>query len=182
MHAINANKQLNPSSNSSTTSLSYLDLKENTNNLHYGYGGRFRPLPMRMNFLKIDMYPDRYSHMKSTRLEYPEFKSASSTLVEPSTPTTTTTATVHSSSSYHHPQQHSSTPLSPVAPSPPTSPTTTANTTTNTLQQLSQQDTNKPKSTRKPKKRNNIRYMTQPVRLIEIQEQLEEEAKDNGNN
>ncbi|CAF0723890.1 unnamed protein product [Brachionus calyciflorus] len=30
-----------------------------------------RPLSSRMNFLKIDMYPDRFSHIKTTRLEYP---------------------------------------------------------------------------------------------------------------
>lgn len=113
--------------------------------------------------------------MKTTRLEYPEQQSKPAQIrnashrvaveswpspiisvapqvveISPST-TTTTTTTIQS----------------PTTPTTPTQPTTL----------LSEQDTNKhiPKSTRKPKRRNNMRYMTQPVRLIEIHEEIQEE-------
>jgi hypothetical protein len=127
-------------SGGSVNGIAYLDLKEN-------HQQRFKPVAMRMNLLKIDMYPDRYSHMKTIRMEYPD-----------EVATTTTTVAVAATS-----------PLTPASPPVMVSATTTS---PNVLSA-----NNKPKSNRKTKQRNKLRYMTQPIRLIEIQE-TEEDLND----
>ena len=107
--------------------------------------------------------------MKTTRLEYPE-------VYKPAAQTTRTIQRV-AVESWPSPLAPTS-PISPTTPPPPpASSTTTTTTTTTSSTLLSEHDTNKhmPKSTRKPKRRNNMRYMTQPVRLIEIQEIQEED-------
>lgn len=140
----NTNESIGSTTSATTNAsrINYLDLKENQHSQP-----RFRPVPMRLNLLKIDMYPDRYSHMKTIRLEYPD----------DSITTNTSTNTNHTNNNVLNQNTSSNLNTKPNSNGPITSTTTTTT-----------------KSNRKPKQRNKLRYMTQPIRLIEIKETEED--------
>lgn len=110
--------------------------------------------------------------MKTTRLEYPEVGLDENSIRK-------AIFTSPTFESWPKPVISSTTSTVSTTPLPSVTTTTStlvsnANPTTNSL--LSEQDTNKQtRMNRKAKRRNNMRYMTQPVRLIEIQEIQEED-------
>ena len=89
--------------------------------------------PVLKPILKAEMYPDRFSHITLTRLEYPETADN----------------------------------LSDSNASDDTNAASASFVNNNCM--------NKGKATRKPKPRNKLRYMTQPITLIEIKESEEQE-------
>lgn len=114
------------------------------------------------NHFATSISTSRYSHMKTTRLEYPE-------VIESNT---IRKAVFNSPTAFESWPKQSTIELQQQTPSvnSPTSVSNTTNSTTTNM--LSEQDVNKQiRTNRKAKRRNNMRYMTQPVRLIEIEEE-----------
>ena len=112
------------------TNTSNLNISQSANinnNNNYLNAAEMDTSSMRLNLLKVDMYPDPYRHITTTILEYPESK-------------------------------------------------------TNNNKRAEDKETKlKNEKAKRMNRRNNLRYMTQPVTLIEIKE-IEEESVFNTNN
>ena len=103
--------------------------------------------PVLKPILKAEMYPDRFSHITLTRMEYPE----------PSVDASPSASSLLSSSSSSSAADASSSQF------------------VNSSNKLASAAAAARPNTRKPKPRNKLRYMTQPITLIEIKESEEQE-------
>lgn len=103
----------------------------------------------KINYFKIEVYPDRFSHIKTTRLEYPVVNSSIPVFSTPS----------FAFNKFTNDENIENNKILNTATTTTTTPATSAK---------------PPLKTRKCRPRNSLRYMTQPVTLIEIKETEEE--------